>query len=376
MSGEAGRQALREALEQSGLSISAAARACGVDRGTLSAWLTGRYLPFRDRLERLAAVLNAPDLLTVVEHRHHRIVLTCRQCGGENAVMTHYAVARSRTAEPGRVSIDLQTGHGQYVCMHCSSRTNGRAFFEKLRKRKGQRGVVEMSQSANEALSRKNPEARSQALVRARQGVGKVQRTTRQIARKRLGLLRLDVGGTFGICRSCGRLMFSPTTAQRGASGGSFHGACLWIWRGSQQMRDWQGQCRRAEARGEPSPSMPLPQRPADRMPSAEDLRAAYVTTVRYFWQREGSRRADRDDLGRPRSAAWLANDLAISRDALYKRVERFLELLPSAGVGGRHERMWRDILLTLSIESEASQENAIQVAHAPEQNAIQVAQP
>jgi hypothetical protein len=96
-------------------------------------------------------------------------------------------------------------------------------------------------------------------------------------------------------------------------------------------------------------PAMPIPKQPEGRKVSGAELRDMYQTTLRFFWQQEKSARALRDESGRVVSIAELANYLNISERGLYKRVSRFLELLPDQEFAMGVVKRWREVFLPLN---------------------------
>ena len=157
---------------------------------------------------------------------------------------------------------------------------------------------------------------------------------------------------------------------------GRFHGPCYYAWHQSATMRAWVSDCRRAGVTGQLKPEMPIPPRPAKRMSSDEELAEGYAATVRYFWQREESSRAARDEHGELLSIAALARSMGLSRVSLYNRVQRFLSLLPDEGAAKGRVKAWRDVFLTLNAAETGTTENVIQGAQPQGLNVRQVAQP
>lgn len=291
--------------------------------------------------------------------RGQRIIMICRGCGAERQTPAGVARSRAKLAKPGRIIIDWERGTGVLTCGPCNSSALGTVRIARIKKR-GPEAFKEHLGRMRAAKPATRPPSRAGATL-----------TDHQRARLKLSTLALPCPDPISLCALCGRLLRTRASdaAKGGAAVGKFHGACLRIWRTSPDMKAWWVAGRTVRGRVGPLPPMPMPPRAADRQSSPDELAEAYITTVRYFWQREGSKRADRDEYSRVRPMSWLAADLGITRQALRLRVQRFLSLLPEIDVAGPGEQLWRAVFLTLNREKKPPEIEAAE-------NACQVAQP
>ena len=73
--------ALREVLKRKEVTLKQACATAGIRERTVLSWIRGDFVPRRDSLEQLAAVLDAPALIATITSRIGRITVTCPDCG-------------------------------------------------------------------------------------------------------------------------------------------------------------------------------------------------------------------------------------------------------------------------------------------------------
>ena len=351
---------VNRALAHAGLTLTDVATTLDITGETLSKWIAGRQRPQGERLAALAALLDEPALMGLLSPYlpAGKIRMHCPTCGRERK---HWPSAvrkiqeRSRARKQDGVSVDWEAGEGTSVCGICSSRQNGQARIERIKKREGRTGLYWLGQKLRHDRKQwiaKHPDKMASVLERLQEGRRAHTPSELDRTRQRLGMLAADPAGRFGLCRLCGKLTFFARNAiTKGIALGLFHRTCAVTWSRSPEMRVW---ARRRQQRAQdgrpnpPAPPMPLPTLPGRRHPSPAELADAYQTTLQYLRQRAASSRALRDDYGHPISAAELASRFGITRRALYLRIERFMTLLPECAVATGRVKQWREIFTTL----------------------------
>jgi hypothetical protein len=347
------RAGLNAALARSGLTLVAAAEASGIPTPTIYSWLLGNKHPYRDSLERLAAAVGAPELVNFIDSRHRRIQVTCRECETVRKRLPSEVRSHTLIVSPERLIVDWDRGTAVHTCRRCANRENVATINQKIIKRKGRKGLRDNARGLL-AWQKNNPEQHRRH-ARAAQAI-QVQRgwSERQRLHHRLSHFHLDLNGTLALCSVCHRLLYEPRSQARIAEAqgsqifGKFHGPCLHKWRKSPACRAWASAAVEARRAGRPVAPFPLPLRPQRRPVDAKALTDGYETTLRYFWLREGSSRADRDDAGELRSITWLLSDLGLTRQGLHQRVDRFLSLLPNERAATGIVRNWCEVLSSL----------------------------
>src|ERR1051325_5563393 len=82
------RRLLLAALQSSGISLAEACRRSGVEYSTVKKWMKANSVPRRNNVERLAAVLECPELVNEIvtddgigrDGKARFITMTCTQC--------------------------------------------------------------------------------------------------------------------------------------------------------------------------------------------------------------------------------------------------------------------------------------------------------
>ncbi len=380
------RDALTTALHRSGLTLKAAATASGLSVSTIHKWLAGRMRPTRDALERLAEVVSEPALtkLTTMSDRqrtrsaHQSIRMVCK-CGAVRTVKPGWARKAEKDRGPllaqrarRHVKVDWDKGEAEYTCRTCATREMGSEYRQDMKRRHGRKGLRVLADPLL-AWRQANPD-NFRAACEAGKPHQRRQLTAHDKARISLGRLILEPKGSISLCAFCHHLLFMPAWRVGEHHIGKFHGPCLAKWQRTKPYKEWLADCIRARREGKPVPPMPMPERPADRMVTSAELATAYTTTVRYFWQCEGNKRAERDADNQVMSVTWLANELDIPRSALYKRVQRFLDLLPHESIASGTVKTWCAVFLTL--RPEAFHDRTELSAQVGSENGGQVAQP
>lgn len=357
--------ALRLARERTGLTIAALCAASKVSEATLHRWTTGKSKPLREGLERLVEVLNAPELLSLIEisarhpvrSPHQQIRMTCRECGKVRDETPGQVREFERKRDPDRLSVDWEAGEATHFCDECT----GRARFTKrnlaLIKDHGRSHLRKERSKAAKAQIAANPEGHAvklRAAQAASAALGLQHLDKRAMARYRLSRLKLKLRGEIKPCSLCGLILFiheANAHSQRVRGGrtiGAAHGPCFRKWRTTKDGRRWLSDCFAARRSGEPTPPIPSKLRGRGRPVTSASLSGAYEATVRYFRQRERTKHALRNEDGEPLNVTQLAIELGFKRGSLLERVQWFLNHLPEETVATGPVRTWREIFLTL----------------------------
>ena len=114
---------LDQARARKGLSLQETFRRSSLYRGCIRNWTreSGAVVPYNDSLERLARVLDAPELLSqdVLPYRWRRYSLTCSSCGQTSRVKPgQYAGHLKRFSQPHFDHLE-ETGTGTWLCAGC-----------------------------------------------------------------------------------------------------------------------------------------------------------------------------------------------------------------------------------------------------------------
>lgn len=272
------------------------------------------------------------------------ITLTCRGC--RVVVLRAPGVVRMRQkqAPPGRIVVDTATGVGTFVCRSCSGTQRLNAHRARLRQRLGRERANRRIAAGAARWREAEPEQwaatiqKSVAATHARRGQPHTI-DDRQRAAASLGGLKLEPNGRLGLCALCDRLLYTHASqlARRPHDGDRSHRLCVLAWR--------------RETRQRPGTWPPSSSRPGRGRSDAE-LRVAYQTTVRYLKLKhptKGPRAPDLDAYGAPiRTVDQLARTLGVTPSQLYRRVERFLAVLPDEALAVGKVGAWRRIFLTL----------------------------
>lgn len=254
--------------------------------------------------------------------------------------------SHAKAAPVGRWLVDVDIMIGTYTCKDCSTAQNLSAWRAMLAKREGRiasraRRVshIKRWQSEHPEQYRATIEKAVAASVASRRG-HTLNPTPLQRARWSLSGLTLDPKGRFSLCRLCDRLMFTAALdLARFPSAGQYHATCVNTW-------------RRETSQG--VTAVPPPPGKRGRGRSEAELRESYRRTVLLFRQHQTKT-----------SAAQLADEIGVTREALYQSTRRFLSLLPDASVATGPVRTWRGIFLALS--GGVYRTPAIDSANAPE---------
>jgi transcriptional regulator with XRE-family HTH domain len=347
------REALKQALERSGLTLQEAARASDLSEGTIVSWAAGHSRPFRANLERLSQVLSEPRLTELIEPSHLTspllITLRCRECGAVRRATGSSVRAYEAERNPARFSVDWAKREAEQICHRCTNSARLKEIQKRIVKREGRKGLQKLGRHLVK-WGKDNPEERRKHMADA----AAARRRGPTSLRARLSTMTLKPAGTFRLCAGCHHLLFLSTAGflerkqRRIQNAGMFHRPCLIKWRRSPEYRHWSSAWQIAKKTGDPIPPIPLPPRGQRRPVTAEALAEGYETTLRYLWLREGLRRADRDEAGELRPISWLLSDLGLTRQGLHQRIDRFLALLPDEDNAHGLVKACREILVPL----------------------------
>jgi excisionase family DNA binding protein len=350
------RDALKAALARSAMTLAAAAAAAGVGENTVLGWSAGRHIPFRDDLERLSRVVGEPRLVDLIESRHRFIRLVCRnpKCGRTRDARPGEVRQSEKHRAPGSITVDWQKGEGQDTCVRCTNSQQLKRMQHNLAKREGKQALRDHANKHLGSWRTKNPDKQRKLQQAATAAAAAAPKSPVAIARQRLAQFSLEPAGEFGLCALCHKLVFVWDEMARGryARGsqiiGKFHRTCFSKWTKGPEYREYKRARRSAQRSGRRRSPMPMPPRPSTRMTAPTELAKAYATTIQYFRQRVGSNSALRDDSGELLDIKGLADALDVPRSAIYKRKQRFLDLLPGEEVATGQVKKWREVLFTL----------------------------
>ena len=108
------RMLLGEALDRNALTLVKACDSAGINRVTVQRWMSGAKVPWRHSVERLAAVLDAPELIDAVRTKTGLTKVTCPDCGAvRNHQATQMRVWLSQSNNIDEVDPISWTGLGQ-----------------------------------------------------------------------------------------------------------------------------------------------------------------------------------------------------------------------------------------------------------------------
>lgn len=274
--------------------------------------------------------------------------MTCRSCGEVSQLQPGEVRSRSKAAEAitggaARWAVDPAAGVGTFICQTCSQAQNLNDYRGRLRKRLGHGGAAERIAAPAARWRSQHPDAWADAKARGvaasvatRKGQS-LNLTPEQLARSGLAHMKLTLRGQLSLCSLCDRLVWTMAgEIARYPDGGRQHARCIREWR-HRERRDISTQPPGTSQRG--------------RGRSPDELMDCYVAAVRLFRLKHAppkSHMVDRDTHGHVRSVAWLAADLGTSPSQLYRRVERFLSLLPDEGRATGMVKVWRDVFFAL----------------------------
>jgi hypothetical protein len=120
-------RAVYAAVDRANTTVALAARAAGLHPPTVSAWLYGKHVPFREDIIALALVLQAPGLIPLARAPWRQLTLVCRACRSRRRVRPSIVEGRLRHAGGSRRSrydgatINDVTGEVDYLCKDCAS---------------------------------------------------------------------------------------------------------------------------------------------------------------------------------------------------------------------------------------------------------------
>ena len=135
--------------------------------------------------------------------------------------------------------------------------------------------------------------------------------------------------GIFGTCRICEQLTYgkrSPSVYdQRSSHKAQFHKQCLDTWRSENQSG---------------FVNFLFPEPAQRRRPLAKDFADQFELFLRHLLRDEPIGRFKHD------GGSGLAAEFDLTREAIQKRIQRCLKLLPTDGRGGRKLAIWSKALL------------------------------
>ncbi len=327
--------ALRAALERKGLTLAEACDMAGLGVSAPSRWTRGRNGPFRESLDKLVNVLEAPELLDKISWRWRRWTLTCTKCGSvEQHEPGQFRSGRKRGFHPEAI-IDEVAGTGTHTCIRCIQSEVGRRSpvgqtIAKVRKRGGRKALRENLPKLTPGQRRKYA-----AKARAARGPRSAEEWRWRIA---VGHIRPRPVGKWGLCRDrdCGYVAFSKHRHL------NEHGE--FVYRPVLMHRGCQDEYRREhqEAFGQP----PYPQRLEGQHLSPEKLADAFEMAVRYLLRGEPIIDSDKAVTDVEKRGIVPREFGLNSRRAVEKRIDSFIDQLPSDDRGGKRLSFWARALL------------------------------
>lgn len=313
------RNLLAEAFDRKAMAMTDVAAAAGIHRATLGKWLRGQSTPKR-RPQKLAAVLDAPELLEVFPSRY-RIFVTCPECGRERWI-------KSIEIKNGvnSTTIDWEAGTGSYRCIACSASRRLTAFNQKRRKSYGQKYFID---HGKRLAASNTPEQRAKSVAAAR-AVNKTRTITEAERQNRSrGHISPSPIGRFDICRLCPGIVHARGQNNRVEC----HQQCLSTWRSeSKNMHGYPPQTR-----GRPTPS--------------EYLAGSHAMAVRHLLRGEDIGEFSVGKGDKRRRGTGLAAEYNMTRRGAIKRIKDYVERLPTDGRGGKQLQRWSEHLRAAAVE-------------------------
>jgi transcriptional regulator with XRE-family HTH domain len=143
--------------------------------------------------------------------------------------------------------------------------------------------------------------------------------------------LRVDVQGTFGICRVCRRLTYAPPSYGRPIE---YHGVCMAKWRDTDpEWNAWFKAVQRGGKTGRmPRGPVPRPYVGRIRQSNAEELAECVATGILFLRMKLRAPRRFQQ-AGERATVGNLAKELDRTRAAIYARLQRLLKVLPDPDV-------------------------------------------
>jgi len=327
------RNAVAVALNRRNMSLGEAARRIGVHRETLRNWVAGNHLPDKANLVRLAAELDAPELLEVEAYDPNRawVVARCPDCGKEREYrLTDLERELERHPKGSSLIFDSGTEEAIYRCGTCAQRKNFKDWERGLSRLPG--GKTEYWKEhgrrlARLAASRFTPtEERPDRMAVARAAKGDTWTEKERLAHKR-GLLKFNpTSSQLRVCRCCGYLVEGRGSKDPEET----HRGCLQKYRSE----------RREKGSGEAYP----PVRRRYRTSTSKELALSREITIRVL--RDGQTITSLIEELQNRGEKVPA-----SKQGIYQRINRFLALFPPDDRGSKTLSRLRDLFWGLAKE-------------------------
>ena len=320
------RLTLQNALRRKGIGIGKAERLAGIGTGYVNHWwVTGKKVPLRHSLQRLADVLEAPELMDVIPSLVSKITLICPVCE-EERVLDAWQVRRWERRNHDATAVNWHLGTAIYPCGACAASQRMTGYIHKQIKNGMRKKMVARGKQLGTSLT---PNQRKKALDAAHEANRGRVNSDEERRRKSSGSIQPYSAGKWGVCWVCRQLAYQSSVKVDGPLAVTVHRSC---------RRQWFADRR---ARGEAVKLEDSPTRPAGNLPSADDLAMTFAICVLHYLKGMPVGKQIGDG---PRGSVFdgLAAEFApLVPNSIWRRMKDFIDRLPTDGRGGRRLAIW-----------------------------------
>ena len=313
--------ALLESLKRKEVTLKQACATAGIRERTVLSWIRGDFVPRRDSLEQLAAVLDAPALIATITSRIGRITVTCPDCGKVRSYKSSNFKREIERYNRPISAVNWETRTASYLCTTCNGRRLMQDYNRKQMKRHGLKPYVERGRRMR---AMQTPEQHAMVVEMAaakRRGKARSEESRRN---QSVAQISPRPVGRFGLCRICTLIVYSRNQDSRAQA----HAICL---------SQWKHDHKRAFTKDA------YPPRPRGHTPSATELSISFEMCVLHLIRGESIGESDLQD------GKGLAALMGMSRRSVIDRIKGFLKRLPTDGRGGKKLARWSDVLLDVA---------------------------
>ena len=317
------QEILSKASLKKGLTIRQACAAAQIDHSNVSGWVMGEHEPLRHLIERLAEVLDAPEIVDSIPSRRSQIKVTCPDCGTVRRYRA--SVLRSNSLNSPSIDADWEGGSANYRCSFCAKSATMKTRHQKIKRNVGKQYYIELG---NQMYATLTPEAHARGVAKSADRRRGAKRSAEAVYQSAVGNMAPRLKGKFNVCRICSQLTFvRESDARRFGGPRETHATCLHTWQSQHPM-----------------PSFPqgYPKRPFRNTSSPEYLATSYEICVRHLLKGEDIGEWKYDGYG-----TGLVKEFGRGKSTILKRIKRFLLLLPTDGRGGKLLNRRAEALLT-----------------------------
>lgn len=323
------RALLRSILQSRGITMRKALHLAKLDNKTVTTWINGQGTPWRESVEKLAAVLEAPELVDAIPSRALTVTTTCPKCG-ESRLWTA-GVLRDEIRKTPKVpaTIDWDKGTGTRPCVKCTRGKNMKILRQTLMHNRGGKKFY------NKFLRSFTPEEHASAIANSVETNTGRQRNQEERLKIAGGHVRPVLSGALVPCRLCPYLVY--TYPNRLPHIHEVHQPCL------------QQYCRENQTAFD---DRCYPPRITDgkTVHSPDDCKRLYEVAVRVLL------RVPRDE---NEAVGGIAKDYGVASRTVRLWVNELLDLLPPDQRGGKWLTKKAEVLRWAADTNQARQEIA-----------------